>query len=92
MDCRFGRSRSSQRKSQASDTRRPWEDQQADDPVTMTMPIALQGGQQLVHSLFGEVLTGAVGLVRLSSTGRFMNEPGGLRNGVLSDHLCALGW
>jgi hypothetical protein len=68
------------------------EDHKTDEPVTVAMPVALQGGQQLVHFLLGQVLAGAVGLVRLSSTGRFTNTTRGRRNGVLRDHLCVPGW
>jgi hypothetical protein len=48
-------------------------DGQADQPIPVTVPIALQGGQQLVHFSLGQMLPDPVGIVPLASlwaTGR----------------------
>jgi hypothetical protein len=42
-------------------------DQQTDQPIAMTVPVGLQRSQELGHLGFGEVFTGAIGIVRLAS-------------------------
>ena len=38
-------------------------DQQSDQPIPMTVPVRLQGGEQLGHLGFGEVFTRSISLV-----------------------------
>jgi hypothetical protein len=65
MIVRFGRSMSSQRRSQASETLRPW--RQRDQPIPVTMPVALEAGQQLVHLGLGQMLPDPIGIVAAPS-------------------------
>jgi hypothetical protein len=42
-------------------------DDQPDQPIPVTVPVALEGGQQLVHLGLGQVLPDPVGIVPLAS-------------------------
>jgi hypothetical protein len=57
MMVRFGRSMSSQRRSQASgDPQTVPVDDQPDQPIPVTVPVEFQGGQQSVHFGLGQML------------------------------------
>jgi hypothetical protein len=61
---RFGRSMSSQRRSQASENPQTMAvDNQSDQPIPLTVPVALEGGQQLLHLHLDQVLPDPVGIV-----------------------------
>ena len=45
-------------------------DDQSDQPIPVIMPVVLEGGQQLVHFCFGQVLANPIDVVRQSATGR----------------------
>ena len=54
-------------------------DGQADQPIPMTVPVALEGGEQLVYLGLGQMLPDPVGIVpppSLRTTGRITNNFG----------------
>jgi hypothetical protein len=45
------------------------EDQEADQPIAMTMPVALQGGKQPIHLGLGQMLARPIGFVLAAPLG-----------------------
>ena len=66
-------------------------DDQPDQPIPVTVPVALEGGQQLVHFGLGQVLPDPVGtLFRvLSATGRITINFGLPQLHDFRRHFCA---
>jgi hypothetical protein len=51
-------------------------DDQPDQPILVTVPVAFEGGQQLVHLGFGQVLPDPVGIVRPASSEEWRRSSG----------------
>ena len=45
-------------------------DQEPDQPISMAVPVTLEGGKQLLHLCIGQVLPNPIGAVRQPATGR----------------------
>ena len=45
-------------------------DQEPDQPISVTVPVILEGGEELLHLGLGQMLPNPIGVVRQPATGR----------------------